>query len=325
MSKVSIVGVGDVGATLAFTLQISGLPTEIVLVDARRETAQGHAMDMNHGLFFTPPVKIHAGGFEDGANADLWIITAGSRQRPGETRLDLTRRNVGICSDILRRAEPYLGEAKVLVVSNPVDILTYTVWRASGLPRSRVFGSGTVLDSARFRYELSRWCEVDPRNVHAYVVGEHGDSEVFLWSRVHIAGNPLEDFCRRCRKGCGSAEKAALERRVRESAYHIIEAKGYTNFGVSLAVSKIVAAVLRDERSVFTVSAILDGEFGLDDVSLSVPCVVGRAGIHRIVETNLSDEERNGLLDSGGILRAGIDSLGASPFDGRGDERAPSP
>ncbi len=309
MSKVSIIGVGDVGATLAYTLQISGLATEIVLVDARREAAEGHAMDMNHGLFFTPPAWIRAGDIPDCAGSQVWIIAAGSRQRPGETRLDLTRRNADICAGILDRARPHLGEAKILVVSNPVDILTHTVWRASGLPRSRVFGSGTVLDSARFRYELSRRCEVDPRNVHAYVVGEHGDSEVFLWSRVHIAGTRLEDFCIKCKETCGPPERAEVEKRVRESAYHIIEAKGFTNYGVSLAVAKIVAAVLRDERSVFTASAVLEGEYNLDGLSLSVPCVVGAAGIGRIVEIDLSGEEKSQLLRSGGIIRSGIESL----------------
>jgi len=309
MSKITIVGAGDVGATLAYTLQIEGRATEIVLVDERTVTAHGHALDMNHGQFFTPPVRIRAGSLQDAAGSDLWVIAAGTRQRTRETRLDLTRRNAEICSSIVQRARPWLGDARVLVVSNPVDVMTYTVWSESGLPRHRVFGSGTVLDSARFRYELSRWCDVDPRNVHAYVAGEHGDSEVFLWSRVHVAGNPLGDFCRHCRKNCGPQERQSVEQRVRDSAYHIIEAKGYTNYGVSLAVSRMIGAVLRDEKSVFTASAVLDGEYGLHEVSLSVPCVLGAAGVHRIVETELPAEESQQLDRSAHVVRSAIHSV----------------
>lgn len=309
MPKVTIIGVGDVGATIAYTLQMSGLATELVLIDAEPAKAQGNAMDMNHGLFFTPPVTIRAGDYADAAGSQVIIITAGARQRPGETRLELTRRNADICRSILDRLAPHLGDAKVLMIANPVDAMTYLAIQRSGLPPPRVFGSGTVLDSARFRYELSRTCGVDPRNVHAYVVGEHGDSEVFLWSQVHIAGTPLEAFCCGCGRQCPPDGKADIERSVRNSAYHVIEKKGFTSYAVSLAVLRIIGAILRDERSVLTVSTLLQGQYGLDGVCLSVPCIVGAGGIERIVHTTLSPFEREALGRSAEVIRSAIASV----------------
>ncbi len=309
MSKVSVVGVGDVGATVAYTLQISGLATEIVLIDVDQSRAQGQAMDMNHGLFFTPPVRIRAGGYSDSAGSRLIIVTAGARQKPGETRLELTRRNAAIGRSVLQGLDPHIGDAHVLMITNPVDILTYVALKVSGLPARRVFGSGTVLDSSRVRYELSLRCGVDPRNVHAYVVGEHGDSEVFLWSQVHIAGTPLDAFCRGCERSCASPDRAEVEKAVRESAYHVIEKKGFTNYAVSLAVLRIAGALLRNERSVLTVSTMLSGEYGLDGVCLSVPCLVGSHGVERIIATDLSGEERAGLVASAAALRAAVAAL----------------
>jgi len=302
MPKVSVIGVGDVGATVAYTLQISGLATEIVLVDVNREKAEGNAMDMNHGLFFTPPANIRAGDYPECAESDLIVITAGARQKPDETRLELTKRNAAVCTSIVRELQPYIGEAKILMISNPVDVMTYVALEASKLPSHRVFGSGTVLDSARFRYELSRRCQVDPRNVHAYVIGEHGDSEVFLWSQVCVGTMPLETFCKGCGQRCVSDERKEIEEKVRKSAYHIIEAKGYTNYGVSLAALRIIGAVLRNERSLLTVSTLLQGEYGLENLCISVPCLIGANGIERVLETTLADDEREGLMNSARIL-----------------------
>jgi L-lactate dehydrogenase len=309
MPKVSIIGVGDVGATLAYTLQISGAATEIVLVDANHDKAQGNALDMNDGLFFTPPVKLYSGDYADCAGSDLIIITAGARQKPGETRLELTRRNAAIGAAIIGQLQPYLGNAKLLILSNPVDVMTYVALKVSNLPPQRVFGSGTVLDSARFRYELSRRCQVDPRNVHAYVIGEHGDSEVFLWSQVHIGTLPLNTFCHHDGRHCILDEKSDIEEGVRKSAYHIIEAKGYTNYGVSLAVQRIIEAMLRDEHSVLTVSTLLQGEYGLNNLCASVPCLVGAAGIERVLEMPLSEEEQAGLLNSAQVIGAVLKAL----------------
>jgi L-lactate dehydrogenase len=309
MPKVSVIGVGDVGATMAYTLQVSGRATEIVLVDVNREKAEGHALDMNHGLFFTPPVKIRAGDYPDCAESDLLVITAGSRQKPGETRLELTKRNAAICTSIIQELRPYIGEATILLVSNPVDVMTYVALEASNLPPHRVLGSGTVLDSARFRYELSRRCKVDPRNVHAYVIGEHGDSEVFLWSRVYVGTMPLQAFCQGCGQRCVPGERKEIEEKVRKSAYHIIEAKGFTNYGVSLAVLRIVEAVLRNELSLLTVSTLLRGEYGLENLCISVPCLVGSKGIERVLETTLADDERTGLMNSAQVITSALLAL----------------
>lgn len=309
MSKVSVIGAGDVGATIAYTVQLSGAATEIVLVDKNHEVAAGHAMDMNHGLFFTDPMGIRAGDFAACAGSDVVIVTAGARQREGETRLELTRRNAEICDAILDALSPHLGDAVVIMVTNPVDVMTARAVDNAGLPRGRVFGSGTVLDSARFRYELSRLCDVDPRNTHAYVLGEHGDSEVFLWSRVHIAGTPLERFCRTCAQGCTDDAMQGVEERVRNSAYHIIGAKGFTNYGVALAVLRMVESVLRNEKSVLTVSSRLQGEYGIEGVCLSVPCVLGAEGIERVVETDMDPREREALRRSADVVREATTSV----------------
>lgn len=317
MSKVSVIGVGDVGATAAYTLQMSGLATEIVLVDMDRTKAEGHAMDMSHGLFFVPPVEIRAGGYDDCAGSQAIVVTAGARQRPGESRLELTKRNAAICRSLVDGLKPHVGDAVLLVVSNPVDVMTDVAQERSGLPPGRVFGSGTVLDSARFRYELSRTCGVDARNVHAYVVGEHGDSEVFLWSQVHIAGTPIEAFCGGCSHACVpgdaaaslEAARTAIETRVRGSAYHVIESKGFTNYAVSLAVLRILGALLRDESSALTVSTRVGGEYGLSGVCLSVPCIVGARGVERIIEGRLADGERAALARSADVIRKATDGV----------------
>ncbi len=304
MPKVSIIGTGDVGATVAYTLQLAGLATELVLVDANAALAAGHALDLNHGLLYCPPVELRAGGLDDCAGSQVIVLTAGARQQPGESRLDLTRRNAAIVGGLVADLRPYLGEAVLLVLTNPVDVMTRVAQRAAGLPPRRVIGSGTVLDSARFRYELARWCEVDARNVHAYVLGEHGDSEVFCWSHATIGALPLADFCGDCRRQCGDGMRAGIETRVRESAYHLIEAKGHTNYGIAQATSRIVAAIVRGERSLLTVSTLLRGEYGLDGVCLSVPCLVGDGGVLRIVEAKLTKAELRGLHHCAEVVRA---------------------
>jgi L-lactate dehydrogenase len=295
MPKISIVGVGDVGASIAYTVQVLGFATEIVLVDANRERAEGHALDMNHGLFFTSPVRIRAGEYADCAASDVVIVTAGARQREKETRTELTRRNASIVRQIMESLADYLDSAKVLVITNPVDVMTKVALESGSLPAHRVLGSGTVLDSARFRYELSRRCRVDPRNVHAYVIGEHGDSEVFLWSQVKIAGVELASFCPQCGADCGTVSREIIERAVRDSAYHLIRVKGYTNFGVSLSVARILGAILRNESSVLTVSAPINGQYGLGKLCLSSPCIIGADGVIRVIEAPLSEDEMEQL------------------------------
>jgi L-lactate dehydrogenase len=303
MPKIAIIGAGDVGTTIAYTLQISGLATEIVLIDINQKLAHGHVMDMNHGLFFVPPVHLSAGNYSDCKGADIVIFTAGARQKTGESRIALVERNAIICRSIVDEIKPHNSSAVFLMVTNPVEIMTQAVIKHSSLPRFQVFGSGTVLDSARFRYLVSQHCHVDARNVHAYVIGEHGDSEVILWSKVRIAGTPLTEFTKESAYACDPIDKEKVTQDIKGSAYHIIEAKGATNYGVALAVRRIVEAVIRDEDSVLTVSTLLNGEYGLDDVCLSLPCIINRKGIRNIVETTLDQYEREALKKSAEILQ----------------------
>ena len=314
--KVVIVGAGDVGASFAYALAPSGLAESIALVDLNTDLAKGQALDLAHGLPFLPPVDIHAGTAEDYADAAVIVITAGAKQRPGESRLDLLGRNAAIVSEIMDAIVVSGSRAAVVIVTNPVDILTHVALRRSGWPRQRVFGSGTVLDSARFRYLLSRHCRVDARNVHAYILGEHGDSEVAAWSMTHVAGMPIADYCAVCGR-CGGWEQAKEEivKQVRDSAYHIIGYKGSTCYGIGLALVRIVGAVLRNERSVLSVSSLMDGAFGLRDVTLSVPCIVGAQGIEQIVTGRLTDEEMVALHQSAAVLRQTLAALDASGRD----------
>jgi L-lactate dehydrogenase len=260
-------------------------------------------MDMNHGLFFVPPVYLTAGNYSDCKGADVIIITAGARQKTGESRMALVERNATICRSIFDEIRPYNTTAVFLIVTNPVDVMTQAVIKHSGLPRYQVIGSGTVLDSARFRYLISQHCHVDARNVHAYVIGEHGDSEVILWSQVRIGGTPLKEFSKESVYACDPIDKESITKDIKNSAYHIIEAKGATNYGVGLAVRRIVEAIIRDENSVLTVSTLLNGEYGLDGVCLGVPCIINRKGIKSIVETTLDQSEEKALKKSAEIIR----------------------
>ena len=308
--KVVITGAGDVGASFAYALVQTGLAEEIALIDVNADLVQGQVLDLAHGLPFVPPVHIHAGAADDYADAAVIVITAGTKQQPGESRLELVTRNAAITSHIVDDIVARESQAVIVVVSNPVDALTYVAFRRSGLPKSRVIGSGTVLDSARFRYLLSRHCAVDVHNVHAYILGEHGDSEVAAWSMTHVAGMPVADYCAICGQCAGWQEaKGDIARQVRESAYHIIDYKGATCYGIGLALVRIVGAILRNERSVLTVSSFLEGEFGIRDVCLSVPCIVSANGVDRVVEGKLDPAETAALSASARVLRETLQSV----------------
>ena len=311
--KVVIVGAGAVGSTFAYTLAQSGLADEIALRDANHELALGQVLDLVHGQAFFPSVQIHEAGPADYADAHLIVITAGAKQRPGEPRLELLQRNVKIIHDIIDEIVSRKSPAVVLIVSNPVDILTYVAHHRAGWPRGRVLGSGTVLDSARFRHLLSRQCGVDVHNVHAYVLGEHGDSEFAAWSMTNMAGMPIEQFCRQCLK-CDDwqATRHKIVEEVKHSAYHIIDYKGATWFAVGLALTRIAAAILRNQRGVLTVSSVLEGEYGLTGVSLGVPCIVSQKGIDKVLEAALPPHEQDALVKSAAILREAIGKLGLS-------------
>lgn len=311
--KVTIVGAGNVGASFAYALMQSGDAEEIVLTDASEKFARGQALDLAQGKAFVPEVDIHVGTDADFADSDLIVITAGAKQAPGETRLDLLRRNAGIISDITRRVAASGSNGVMMLVSNPVDILTKIAADVSDWPRERVIGSGTVLDTARFRHALAACAGIDARNVHGYILGEHGDSEFAAWSLTTIAGQPPLAFCSSCPncEGCVTQDdiRESILKRVRDSAYEIISDKGSTYYAIGLAMCRIAKAILRDERAVLPVSVSLDGEYGLSDVALSVPCVVGRSGVRRILNAQLSEDEQKALAASGARLRSAITEI----------------
>lgn len=306
--KVTIVGAGAVGSTFAYALAQSGLADEIVLTDAFENLAKGQAMDLVQGQPFMPQVAIRAGDETDYADSDIVVVTAGAKQAPGETRIDLLKRNAGLMRDIAARVAESGCKGVMLVVSNPVDVLTKIALEASGWERGRVVGSGTVLDTARFRSAIARECGVDARNVHGYILGEHGDSEFAAWSMSHVAGLRLTEYCLACGT-CpdrGAHKREAILKEVRESAYHIIGYKGATYYAVGLAMTRIAGAILRNERSILSVAVDLRGEYGLDDVCLSVPCVVGRNGVERIITADLPADEAAALLESAEHLREAL-------------------
>jgi len=305
-SRVAIVGVGNVGATFAYTLLLSGLSTEIVLVDVNRERAEGEAMDLVHGVPFAPPARVWAGGYEDCAGATVTVITAGAAQRPGESRLELSRRNTAIFRQIVPAVARANPDGIIVVATNPVDVLTYETWRLSDLPPGRVMGSGTILDTARFRYLLSEYFAVDPRSVHAYIIGEHGDSEVPVWSLANIAGMRLPVFCASQGRAYEPAMMEEIFRQTRDAAYQIIERKGATYYAIGAGLLRLVEAILRDQRTVLSVSSRIENYYGLDDVSFSLPTVIDRRGVVQPLRLELDANEQAGLRRSAEILQATI-------------------
>ena len=309
--KVAIIGCGFVGSASAFALMESGLFSEMVLIDVDADRAEGEALDISHGTAFASPIDIYAGTYDDIADAGIVIITAGVGQKPGETRIDLVNKNVAIFKDILGeiRARDFSGI--LLVVSNPVDILTYVSVKLSGLSECRVIGSGTVLDTGRLKHIIGEHLGVDPRNVHARILGEHGDSELIAWSSAHVAGIPLEDFYN-MRIEDGSYDKFRRETTelVRNSAYEIIKKKHATYYGIAMAVRRICSAIVRDEKSVLSVSNYMQGEYGISDIALSTPCVVGADGIEVRMPPSLNYREQEQMKASAQTLQdvaAGLD------------------
>jgi L-lactate dehydrogenase len=309
--KVAIVGTGDVGATIAFSLMNSGTVSEIALIDIDREKAEGEAMDLSHGVGFVKPVDIYVGDYEDCWDADVVVITAGASQKPGETRLELLERNVEIFKDMVPQiTERIAPETVLLVVTNPVDVLSYVTWKVSDLPYERVIGSGTTLDTARYKQVLSEHCDVATKNVHAYVVGEHGDSEVPLWSTAHLSGIPFDEYCELTARSHSEETKSDIADQVRGAAYEIIEKKGATYYAIGMATTDIIDALIRDEDTIMTVSTLMQGQYGLEDLYISLPCVVNRRGVRNVLELSLAANEREKLTDSAEVLREKIDEIG---------------
>ena len=307
--KVAIVGCGFVGSSSAFALMQSGLFSEMVLIDVDKNRAEGEALDIAHGMTFAEPMKIYAGDYSDVADAAMIVVTAGAAQKPGETRLDLVNKNVSIFKSIIPEIKKSGFDGILLIVSNPVDVLTYAAIKMSGLPEGHVIGSGTVLDTGRLQQMLGAHVEVDPRDVQAYVMGEHGDSEFVAWSSAQVAGVPLNTFC----ELHGHLEHEAAEKRIAEdvknSAYTIIEKKHATYYGVAMAVKRICTAVMRDEQTVLPVSSLMVGEYGLSDLAISMPTVVGRDGVVCRVPVPLDDDEQHELTASAKALKDIIDSV----------------
>lgn len=308
--KAAIIGCGFVGSATAFALVQSRIFTELVLIDANRERARGEAMDIAHGIPFSGQMKIYAGDYCDVGDCAVIIITAGAGQKPDETRLDLVHKNVEIFKNIIPQISEQNFKGILLVVSNPVDILTYAAVKLSGLPENHVLGSGTVLDTARLKYYLSKHLDVDSRSVHSFIIGEHGDSEIAAWSSANISGISLDSFCKM--KGFYDTETAKDEIAddVKNCAYEIIEKKQATYYGIAMSVKRICECIMKDEKSILPVSSMLHGEYGIEGISLSIPSVIGKRGVERRILISLSDDELEALKKSANLLKSVADSIG---------------
>jgi L-lactate dehydrogenase len=307
--KVAVIGAGNVGATFAYTLVLEGLVGEVVLIDVDRQRAEGEAMDISHAVPLSNPVRVWAGEYADCAGADVMVVTAGTAQRPGETRLDLVQRNANIFRDIIPRISECNPSGILLIASNPVDVLSYVAWKLSDFSARRVIGSGTVLDTARFRYLLSEHLGVDARNVHAHVIGEHGDSEVPVWSLANVAGMRLDTYC--LREGCDVDDdaRARISHQVRDAAYEVIERKGATYYAVAVALVRIVESILRDQHTVLSVSNLVPPAYGVEDVYFSLPAVIGGRGVERVLHLTLDASETAALHRGARVLRSVLEEL----------------
>lgn len=309
--KIAIVGAGNVGSTYAYSLMISGIAREIVLIDKNEDLAKGECMDLNHGVSFAHPTKIYAGGLKDCENSDIIVITAGSNRKPGQSRIDLAQANVNIFKDIIPIILKFCANAIFLVVTNPVDILTYITLKISGLPSNRVLGSGTVLDTSRFKFMISKYCNVDSHNIHAYIIGEHGDTELPVWSNATIAGMAIETYCSEY-AGLKNAknELAEIFEKVKDAAQLIIKAKGATYYSIALSMVKITRSILRNENTILPVSTLITDYYGINDVCISVPSHVNANGVEQFIKLQLSDHEQELFKHSANTLKNIIKTVG---------------
>ena len=312
MNKIAIIGTGSVGSTIAYTLTVMGIASEIVLIDVNNEKARGEALDIRQGLAFCNPCTIYAGDYSDAAGANIVILTSGIARKPGQTRLELAQTNVNITKSIIPEITKYAPNANYIIVSNPVDILTYTFHKFSDLPENRIIGSGTILDTARLRARLAEHYQISQQNVHAYVFGEHGDSSFVPWSVANISNIQIED-CKNIVLGNGivapDLNYAEIEEYVKKSGGTVIQRKGATFYAVSISVCHVVKCLLSGIDSTMTVSTMMHGEYGIDDVCLSTLCVVGNDGIRCKVNVPITDEEIIKLRHSADTLKSVINSL----------------
>ena len=307
--KIVIVGAGFVGSTTAYTIMLGGLFSEIVIIDIDKNKAEGDALDIAHGVALNKPVKVIAGDYDECKDADIVVITAGANQTPGETRTDLLKRNTGIIKSITENIMKHAPDDIILLtVTNPVDILTYVTYKVSGLPKNQVLGSGTVLDTARLKYLISKKTGIDARNCHTYIIGEHGDSEVAAWSITNIGGMSMQEYCTFTGR-CSIDDLDKMYNEVKNAAYEIISKKGATYYAIAVAVARIVECIAGDENSILTVSSIFDGQYGISDVALSVPTKVGGLGIEKVLEVPFARNEMKGLQNSADKLKELISGL----------------
>ena len=310
--KLVLVGTGFVGMSMAYTFLSTGGIDELVLIDVNHEKAEGEAMDLAHGASFVKSVSVTSGDYADTANSDIVVITAGVGQKPGETRLDLINKNVAVFNQIIPEIVKYSPNAILLVVSNPVDILTHIAYKISGFPKNRVIGSGTVLDTSRLKYMLGEHFEIAPQDVNTYIIGEHGDSEIVAWSLTDVAGMPVDKYCEDALGKCDATMRIEIPERVKNAAYEIINRKGYTNYAIGLSVARIVEAILRDENSILPLSSLFEGQYGIDGIHLAVPTIVNRSGAKKVLEMPLSESEQRRLKESADLLKSHIESSNLS-------------
>lgn len=308
--KIAIIGCGFVGSACAFALMQSGLFSEMVLIDSNEERAEGEALDISHGLPFSKPMQIYSGTYDDITDAGIIAITAGAGQKPGESRLELVHKNVEIFKSIIPEISKRNYKGILLIVSNPVDIMTYTALKLSGLPSNQVFGSGTVLDTARLKYLLGEHLGVDARSVHAFILGEHGDSEIAAFSSANVSGIELKKFCDfACKTDKHEEAMKEIAEDVKLSAYEIIKKKGATYYGIAMSVRRICEAIILDQKSILPISCLQNGKNGIENVALSMPMIVGKHGAERSVEISLSEEERRAIKSSADMLKGIIKTL----------------
>jgi L-lactate dehydrogenase len=307
--KIAIVGSGRVGTTFAYALLLSGRVGEIVLIDRDKQRTDGEVMDLNDAVPLSHPTRIIQGDYADCAGADVVVIAVGATPKPGQTRLDLLKQNAAILNQIIPEIMKHNPQPLIVNASNPVDILSYAAWKLSGLPAHRVIGSGTILDTARFRSLLSARFRLDARSVHAYIIGEHGDSELAVWSSANIAGMPLDDYCHLVSGDFCADDRMKMAEQVRNEGYEILSRKGATYYGVAIGLLRIVESILRDQHSVLSVSNLVPGYYGIEDVYLSLPSVVGRGGVENILPLNLDEAELVALHRSAEVMRENIRQL----------------
>jgi L-lactate dehydrogenase len=307
--KIAVVGAGFVGTTFAYSLLIHGLASQIVIIDINQEKAEGEVMDLNHGMPFAYPARIWAGDYSDCRDADIVVVAVDKGQKIQQSRLELAEGNFQVLKQIIPSITRYNSEGILLVVTNPLDVMTYVALKLSGFPKNRVIGSGTILDTARLRYLLGEHLQVDPRNVHAYIIGEHGDSEVPVWSLASVAGIRLKDYCPICKVPYSPDDLNELFLKVKNAGYEIIKRKGRTNYGVALGLTKIVESIVRDENAISTVSCFLEDYHGVSDICLSVPVILNRTGVKEVIKLPLDDEEISAFQKSAETVKKVVHSL----------------